>query len=335
MAVLRPLEGRHRELPRRPRRGDGRRQQPRGCVGRHAQACRSRESSTSSRTTSGRIRRRSSSGWRRDARCGSATPTSSPARDVVKDDAGAIVELRCTYDPATRGGDAPDGRKVKATLHWVSARARGRRPRCASTTGCSTSRCPAARRRGLPGADQPALTRGRRRLQARALAGRRSRRAAASSSSASATSRADLDSTPAASGVQPHRDAQGHLEADRTRLTRRRQETGSPAWTRGPRRPGLPRGPRGPEETGSPARIEGARGDRVSRVDRGRPRRPGLPRGPRETEETGSPARIEGARGDRVSRVDRGRPRRPGLPRGPRETEETGSPAWTEGDPVS
>lgn len=39
---------------------------------------------------------------------------------VVKDDAGEIVELRCTYDPATRGGDAPDGRKVKATLHWVS-----------------------------------------------------------------------------------------------------------------------------------------------------------------------------------------------------------------------
>jgi glutaminyl-tRNA synthetase len=40
---------------------------------------------------------------------------------VVKNDAGEIVELRCTYDPATRGGDAPDGRKVKATLHWVSA----------------------------------------------------------------------------------------------------------------------------------------------------------------------------------------------------------------------
>ena len=32
-----------------------------------------------------------------------------------------MIELRCTYDPATRGGDAPDGRKVKATLHWVSA----------------------------------------------------------------------------------------------------------------------------------------------------------------------------------------------------------------------
>src|SRR5829696_8564470 len=40
---------------------------------------------------------------------------------VVKDASGAITELRCTYDPATRGGDAPDGRKVKATLHWVSA----------------------------------------------------------------------------------------------------------------------------------------------------------------------------------------------------------------------
>jgi len=41
--------------------------------------------------------------------------------DVVKDEAGGIVELHCTYDPATRGGDAPDGRKVKSTLHWVSA----------------------------------------------------------------------------------------------------------------------------------------------------------------------------------------------------------------------
>jgi glutaminyl-tRNA synthetase len=40
---------------------------------------------------------------------------------MIKDAAGEIVELRGTYDPATRGGDAPDGRKVKATLHWVSA----------------------------------------------------------------------------------------------------------------------------------------------------------------------------------------------------------------------
>lgn len=40
--------------------------------------------------------------------------------DVIKDESGEVVELRCTYDPATRGGDSPDGRKVKATLHWVS-----------------------------------------------------------------------------------------------------------------------------------------------------------------------------------------------------------------------
>jgi glutaminyl-tRNA synthetase len=42
-------------------------------------------------------------------------------QEAVKDAAGNVVELRCTYDPATRGGDAPDGRKVKATLHWVAA----------------------------------------------------------------------------------------------------------------------------------------------------------------------------------------------------------------------
>ena len=42
-------------------------------------------------------------------------------REVVKNAAGEVVELRCTYDPATRGGNAPDGRKVQATLHWVAA----------------------------------------------------------------------------------------------------------------------------------------------------------------------------------------------------------------------
>ncbi len=39
----------------------------------------------------------------------------------MKNSAGEVVELRCTYDPATRGGNAPDGRKVRATLHWVDA----------------------------------------------------------------------------------------------------------------------------------------------------------------------------------------------------------------------
>jgi glutaminyl-tRNA synthetase len=42
-------------------------------------------------------------------------------REVVKNAAGEVTELRCSYDPATRGGNAPDGRKVQATLHWVSA----------------------------------------------------------------------------------------------------------------------------------------------------------------------------------------------------------------------
>ena len=43
-------------------------------------------------------------------------------REVVKNAAGEVIELRCTYDPATKGGNAPDGRKVKATMHWVSAK---------------------------------------------------------------------------------------------------------------------------------------------------------------------------------------------------------------------
>jgi glutaminyl-tRNA synthetase len=42
-------------------------------------------------------------------------------REAIKNPAGEVVELRCTYDPATKGGNAPDGRKVKATMHWLSA----------------------------------------------------------------------------------------------------------------------------------------------------------------------------------------------------------------------
>ncbi|MBT3305014.1 MAG: glutamine--tRNA ligase, partial [Alphaproteobacteria bacterium] len=40
--------------------------------------------------------------------------------DVIKDSGGTVTELHCTYDPETRGGNAPDGRKVKGTIHWVS-----------------------------------------------------------------------------------------------------------------------------------------------------------------------------------------------------------------------
>ena len=42
-------------------------------------------------------------------------------REVVKNGAGEVIALKCTYDPATKGGNAPDGRKVKATMHWLSA----------------------------------------------------------------------------------------------------------------------------------------------------------------------------------------------------------------------
>ncbi|MFN8462042.1 MAG: hypothetical protein U0X93_09775 [Anaerolineales bacterium] len=41
---------------------------------------------------------------------------------VVKNDAGEVIEVHATYDPSTRGGDSPDGRKVKSTIHWVSAK---------------------------------------------------------------------------------------------------------------------------------------------------------------------------------------------------------------------
>lgn len=42
-------------------------------------------------------------------------------KEVIKDDGGNVIELICTYDPETRGGNTPDGRKVKATIHWVNA----------------------------------------------------------------------------------------------------------------------------------------------------------------------------------------------------------------------
>ena len=132
---------------------------------------------------------------------------------VVKDAAGEIVELRCTYDPATRGGNAPDGRKVKATLHWVSAahavdaevrlydrlftaedpEAPPTRP-AATFVDLSEPRSPGGAARLQAGAD---AGRGRAGhavpVRAAGLLRRRSRRPAGRA------------------GVQPHRDAEGHL----------------------------------------------------------------------------------------------------------------------------
>ena len=117
----RPAQGRHRELPGGPGRGDGRPQQPRGP-----------ESAGTRKVPFTRelwIERddfmedppkkffRLAPG--REVRLRSAYFVT--CNEVVKDADGTIVELRCTYDPATRGGSAPDGRRPKATLHWVSA----------------------------------------------------------------------------------------------------------------------------------------------------------------------------------------------------------------------
>ena len=114
-------QGRDRQLSRRPDRRDGRRQQSRRRRRRHAQGALLARCSTSSRTISAKIRPRNSSASRPAAKCACATATSSSAPSVVKNDAGEVIEVHCTYDPATRGGNAPDGRKVKATIHWVSA----------------------------------------------------------------------------------------------------------------------------------------------------------------------------------------------------------------------
>ncbi len=113
--------------------------------------------------------------------------------EVVKDAAGEVVELRCTYDPATRGGDAPDGRRPKATLHWLSA---------AHAVPAEVRLYDHLFARPDPGADgrplrrpEPALGGGAARRFVEPAAPRR-RWARPSSSSGSATSALDPDSTP-------------------------------------------------------------------------------------------------------------------------------------------
>ena len=132
---------------------------------------------------------------------------------VVKDPAtGEIIELRATYDPATRGGDSPDGRKVKATLHWVSAAARARRRSAALRPAVHPRR--SRRHRQLPRPPEPELARG-------AAHARRSSRA---SPTRPAGSRyqferlgyfcVDPDSTAGCARLQPHGLAARHLGED-------------------------------------------------------------------------------------------------------------------------
>ena len=208
---------------------------PEDRVGRHAARCRSRASSTSSATTSAKIRRRSSSAWRPAAKCGCATRTSSPARSVVKDDAGEIVELRCTYDPATRGGDAPDGRKVKATLHWVSAaHAVDGEVRLYDRLFTVDE---ARRRRGARLADdpEPGLARGPDGVQARAVRWPPPPPARASSSSGSATSASIPTRRPARrSSTAPSR---SRTPGRRSRHAAKRRASRCPGY---PSYPGCP-----------------------------------------------------------------------------------------------
>ena len=117
----------------------------------------------------------------------------------MKDARGEVVELRCTYDPATRGGDAPDGRKVKATLHWVSA-AHALPAEVRLYDRLFTVEDPEARRRAGRSLDHlnPASLDVLTALQGRAEPGVRRPLRRGSSSSGSATSRVDPDSTSGA-----------------------------------------------------------------------------------------------------------------------------------------
>ena len=125
----RAAAGRHRELPGGAVRDVRGRQQPGGSVGRHARACRSRACSTSSATTSGRIRRRSSSGWRRAARCGCAARTSSPARGSIEGCVGrgrrAPLHLRSGHARRRRAGRAQGEGDAPLGLGGARARRRG------------------------------------------------------------------------------------------------------------------------------------------------------------------------------------------------------------------
>ncbi len=128
-------------------------------------------------------------------------PTSSPAQRSSRTRDGNVVELRCTYDPATRGGDAPDGRRPKATLHWVSAaHAVPAEVRLYDHLFTDPTRAPDGDLFGDLNPDSETVLTG---AFVEPVAGRTRRRARPCSSSASATSRPDPDTAPGAAGLQP------------------------------------------------------------------------------------------------------------------------------------
>ena len=128
---------------------------------------------------------------------------------------GKVVELRCTYDPATRGGNAPDGRKVKGTIHWVSAAhaVAGRGAACTITSSASPipTTCRKARTE-LDNLNPKSLEVLPHCWVEPSLKG--APPAAGSSSSGWATS-ASIRTRKRATGFQPHGDPARHLGQDR------------------------------------------------------------------------------------------------------------------------
>ena len=139
-------------------------------------------------------------------------------RDVVKNAAGEVTELRCVYDPATKGGNAPDGRKVKATLHWVSAQhSIAAEVRLYNPLFNRPDPDPGDFR----GADRSEFARSAGRGPRRAGVGRtEGRRGGAVRAAGLFLPRPGLDARPAR--VQPHRRITGHVgQSGRDRLIRR------------------------------------------------------------------------------------------------------------------
>ena len=132
----------------------------------------------------------------RDARCGCAYAYFVTCNEVVKDADGRVVELRCTYDPATRGGDSPDGRRPKATLHWVSAA--HARPRRGPPLRPPVHAARPGRGRRPVRRPQPGVRDDRARVRWSSRRSPASARARPCSSSAWATSAPDPDSRPGA-----------------------------------------------------------------------------------------------------------------------------------------
>ena len=121
MAVLRPLKVVITNYPGGPERGTGSGEQPRGPGDGHAEGALSRElwiEQDDFREDPPKGYYRLSPGKEVRLRWGYLITCTKAVKDPAT---GEVVELHCTYDPATRGGNAPDGRKVKGTIHWVSA----------------------------------------------------------------------------------------------------------------------------------------------------------------------------------------------------------------------